>query len=575
MAVEAKASFLPRHCSCFALRLPLVRLSFHVCALMLLLSLSVWGQTAARDLSVGGTQPEPPKDQLGRTTPRGTVLGFLIASRKNSYDVAAQYLNTRLKGRAAEKLARQLSVVLDRYLPPTLNQLSNQPQGSASNPVKPNEEIVGTISRVDGNLDILVERVDRGKAGSLWLFAPKTLKAIPDLYDEIDFVPVESVLPDFLVSTRIFGIPLFELLAVIVGMPVFYLAISLVSWLLSPLVGLVLRRVSRNRSLRNPTAIPKPIRLLLLALIIRWLLSTVGLPLLARQVWSGIASTLTTASIIWLLILLIGYGERLIVRYLHAHKRKEATAMLRLGRRVVDVLILLGGLIQILWHFGMNPTAALAGLGIGGIAVALAAQKTLENVIGGISLIFDQVIRVGDIIRLGDTIATVDEIGLRSTRFRTLDRTMLSMPNGQLAAINVDNLSARDKFWLHPIIRLDYRTTFSQVQAVLEGIHALLERSYFVESKSFHVRLLRFGPGSLELEVFAYLAARDWGHFLELQEAILLSIMECVEATGTKMAAPLQAVISAPAITSSYNAIPVMAGSPETPKATAAGVDSR
>src|SRR6185295_17531979 len=98
-------------------------------------------------------------------------------------------------------------------------------------------------------------------------------------------------------------------------------------------------------------------------------------------------------------------------------------AVLRFARRIADVFVVTGGVLVAVFYFGFDPTAALAGLGIGGVAVALAAQKTLENVIGGLSIIFDKAVRVGDFMKLGDTLGTVDYIGLRSTRIRTLDRT--------------------------------------------------------------------------------------------------------------------------------------------------------
>jgi small-conductance mechanosensitive channel len=101
---------------------------------------------------------------------------------------------------------------------------------------------------------------------------------------------------------------------------------------------------------------------------------------------------------------------------------------LRLVRRLIDGLILFAGLLFTLHHFGINLTATLAGLGVGGIAVALAAQKTLENVIAGVFLIADQAVRVGDVLSLGDVQGTVEELGLRSTRIRTIDRTVVSLP---------------------------------------------------------------------------------------------------------------------------------------------------
>src|SRR6266436_9376437 len=147
-------------------------------------------------------QPEVPKDPLGRTTPRGTVFGFLVAARNGEDELASQYLNTRLRGNAAAVLAHQLFVVLDRRLPPRLNQLSDLPEGSLSNPMKPDQDLVGTIKGDNENVDIFVERIDRGKSGSVWLFSSKTLDSIPGLYDEVSIVSVEQVLPKFLINTR-------------------------------------------------------------------------------------------------------------------------------------------------------------------------------------------------------------------------------------------------------------------------------------------------------------------------------------------------------------------------------------
>ena len=95
-------------------------------------------------------------------------------------------------------------------------------------------------------------------------------------------------------------------------------------------------------------------------------------------------------------------------------------------------------------------TAVVAGIGVGGIAVALAAQKTLENLIGGITIVSDQPIRVGDFCRVGEYQGTVQAVGLRSTRIRTLGRTVVSIPNGQLAVMNIENFSLRDKIWFQP-----------------------------------------------------------------------------------------------------------------------------
>ena len=224
--------------------------------------------------------------------------------------------------------------------------------------------------------------------------------------------------------------------------------------------------------------------------------------------------------------------------------------MLHLTRWVVDLLIISAGVVVTLYYFRVNPTTALAGLGVGGIAVAFAAQKTLENIIGGVSLIFDQAVRVGDSLKVGDARGTVEDIGLRSTRIRTLDRTVVSVPNGQIANMTLENISSRDKFWFHPILTLRCGTTSSQMQIVLDDIRGLLKESRHVEPASARVRFLRFGPYSLDVEVFAYVLARDWNQFLEIQEGLLLRIIGFIESSGVQFALPPQANVAAASISS-------------------------
>jgi MscS family membrane protein len=208
----------------------------------------------------------------------------------------------------------------------------------------------------------------------------------------------------------------------------------------------------------------------------------------------------------------------------------------------VDLLWLVAGILVCLHHFGVNLTAALAGLGVGGIAVALAAQKTLENVIGGISVIFDQTVRVGDRVKVCDKDGFVEDIGLRSTRIRTDDRTVVSVPNGQLAMVILENISLRDKFWFRHVLRLRYETSASTMRATLDGVKKYLAQDMRVERDSVRVRFIRYGASSLDVEIFAYIFAGDWAQFLETQQELLLDIMENVQRAGASMALPSQTV---------------------------------
>lgn len=483
-------------------------------------------------------QTERARDALGRDTPRGTLLGFMRTFRESGGEAATVYLNTSLRGAAAADLARQLYVVLDSRLPARLHEVSDRPEGGLSNPLKPDQDIVGTISTAADPLDIVVERVNRGSAERVWLFSRRTLQAIPDVFDEIDLVSVDRLVPRPLTKTRIGGVRLFDWVALAVLVPLAYWLLGLFGRLIGRLLA-CLPAPTWVRTARQ--VLPGFIRLMLLAAAIRWLLTRVDLPLVERQFWYIATAMFMVFGFVWLLLLVNTSCERYYQARFRKSGRPEMTPLLRLVRRTADVIVLAVGGLLTLDYFGINPTAALAGLGIGGIAVALAAQKTLENVIGGLSIVFDKAVRVGDEVIVGDIRGWVDSIGLRSTRIRTRDRTVLGVPNGQIANVNIETVSARDKCWFHHFVSLRYGTTSDQMSAVLEGIRRTLTAHPLIDrTEPIRVQFCRLGPSSLDVEVSAYLRGTDWDAFLQTQQQLLMAIMGVVERAGTALALPAQ-----------------------------------
>jgi MscS family membrane protein len=515
--------------------------------------LPVRGQVPAPAVQKPAVQPEPPRDALGRSTPRGTVIGFLTAARKGEDELARQYLNTGRDTAAATDLAHQLFVVLDARLPARLTQLSDEAEGSRSNPLMPNQEVVGTIESAGGPVEIVLERVTRADAGPIWLFSRRTLDAIPALSDEVTADAAAGVLPRFLVDNRLGGIRLFEWLAVLFGLPLFYFATVLLNRMLTPLKRQLWRRIFQASDPSSRNILPAPARLLIVVVVSRCLVSSLPLSLLVRQLFFNAASLIAIAAVAWLLILLNGEVEQYVRQRSPRANFAAAISLLRVGRRVVDLLVLFAALLATLRHFDIDPTPVIAGLGVGGIAVALAAQKTLENVIGGASLIFDQAVRVGDFLKVGDIQGTVDHIGLRSIRIRTLDRTVVTVPNGQIASMSLETFSARDKFWFHPVLGLRYETTASQLRAIVDGIRRLLVEHASVDRESVRVRFLRLGAFSLDVDIFAYVVARDWNHFLEIQEQLLFSVTDVVNDAGTAIAFPSQTMY----VTNAAAALPI------------------
>jgi len=353
----------------------------------------------------------------------------------------------------------------------------------------------------------------------------------------------ENVIPEFLVRTTVGSIPLYEWLAVLLGLPLAFVVTTLLDRAMSRLATYLRRRVRNNAALPNLRLIPVPVRLLLIAWGIRWILARIALPsLLARQFWSITATLLTITGCVWLAINAMGWCERHARQHLRRRSLSGPISLLRLVRGTLDVLAIFVGIAVALHFLGVNPTAALAGLGVGGIAVALAAQKTLENVISGVSLALDGAVRVGDVLRIGDVIGTVMNIGLRSTRIRTLERTVLSIPNAQIGTITLDNLSSRDKFWFHHLMRLRSDTTAAQMRAVLTSCEGLLASDWRLERDSVRARFLSLGTASLDVEMFAYVRSPTFEDFLHVQEELLLGILDAVEGAGAVIALPSQAL---------------------------------
>ena len=215
----------------------------------------------------------------------------------------------------------------------------------------------------------------------------------------------------------------------------------------------------------------------------------------------------------WLSLRLMDLVTALTLERLHRVNRSEETALVRLLNRLAKAAALIVAGLSLLFLAGIDLTAVLAGLGVGGLAIGFGAQKTIENVFGGIMVISDKPANVGDVCRAGEFFGTVEDIGLRSTRIRTMERTVVSIPNGQLANMSLENFAVRDRIWFHHTLRLSVRTTADQLRQVLSGIRQLLEAHPKVDARSARTRFIRLGSWSLDVEVFAYVL-RDRLHRL-------------------------------------------------------------
>lgn len=516
--------------------------------LAMLVSLPAKAQSVLPNEAQPPSQGKPSEtasiDPLGRSTPRGTVMGFLQMVQLGHFKSAAQYFQKAKSRRAIddEQLAQELKVLMDRAYVGNLNRLSDHPEGTPQEGVLPNYERVGRFVVGQDSVDLILVRVNDPDYGPMWLFSSDTLAAVPELYDQIQIQSIETRIPGTLVRNSFLGMPLWQWISLLLLIP----GATVCAWVLIQilrLIGMLFTSV-RKRSLdyQFRAAVSGPVLLLLATAIHGILVHKLDLPLLIRHYYGLVIEVILIMGFTWLTIRLIEwFAQRLRIRALFAGHAGVGSLM-PLGQRLLKVLVIVGGVLAVLTTFGFNMTTALAGVGIGGIAVALAAQKTLENVFGGVSVLSDEAIRVGDVCRFGTTIGTVEDIGLRSTRIRTLERVDLFIPNGSLATMNLENLSRRDKFLINNTIGLRYETSRDQLLFVLAELRKLLYAHPKIEPETARVRFSGFGETSLNLEIFCYVRTTDSAEFFAIREDVFLRVMDAVNDSGTGFSLPSQTV---------------------------------
>ncbi len=443
--------------------------------------------------------------------------------------------------REGPQLARELRTILERTVRIELDDVSDAPRGQLDDGLPARRERVATIPASQGPVDLLLERQARPGEPYLWRVSSRTVARIPELWEEYGYGRLGQVLPAPFFDLRWLGLAPWQWL----GLGLLLLAAHVVSWLV--VVQLLLRAlravVARTRTELDDLVIHRsaaPSRLALFAI-----LGVAGSPLLglsvrAQGVLLEVAKALFIVALAWFAFRLVDAAAHVLTRRLTAHNHAIALSIVPMGRRALQLFVGTVGLIVLLQNLGVNVTGILAGLGIGGLAIALAAQKTVENLFGGVSLIVDQPVRVGDFCRFGERSGVIEDIGLRSTRIRTLDRTLLAVPNAEFAALQIENFAARDRFWFHHTLGLRLETTADQAREVIVQVKRLLVSHPKVSPEPARVRLIRLADSSMDIEVFAYVLTREQEEFLAVQEELLFALLAIVERAGSGLAYPSQ-----------------------------------
>lgn len=473
-------------------------------------------------------------------------MGFLRAMKKNDAS-AVRYLQvTAAESPHALDSARDLRNLIDRYLKEPLAKVSDSPDGTLNEGLPTNRERVGPLIMGDRTADIMLERVTDPQAGPIWLISSQTLAQVPSWSRSLAEISIaqswiERWMPKALLSGDIFGMSAAHLIVLVATLLIPFALLALIFSIAIRLIKANVREPSRLRSInawyagmRWPLIIFLTLSIQLIWMLLR--IRSLGFTLTFRVAYARVALVLDVIALAWLLRKFLTLRLERTRRLVMEKDRTGTESLVLLGERLLRVLVFLVAVLAILAIVGVDTKTALAGLGIGGIALALGAQRTVENLLGGILLLSDKALAIGDFCSISNRVGVVEDITLRSVRLRTLDRTLVSIPAGALAQSGIENFATREKILARSTLRLRYATNVEQVTRILAGIRKLLDDSSNIESATSRIRLVNFGAEAIELEVFAYMLTADFNKFLELREELLLRIASVVEAAGSGFA---------------------------------------
>jgi MscS family membrane protein len=470
--------------------------------------------------AASAARERPPGDPLERDTPRRALVAFSRAADRGDYALAVRYAQlSRQQQRDAEVVLQDLNELMARFLRLPLTSISDAPEGTVDDGLPLDRERIGPLKIGDEQLPIELVRVEEGGI-AVWLISSETLRAIPRFHALLPPTWTQRVLPPWVAASSLFGISIVRLL---------YWAASLLLPLL--LLRFLLPRLRAGR-------FQWPLALIVTLCVHLAALPSFGASLPFRVAYSRVVLALLVASLGWL-------AERtLTLAFHHARAgivgadRTGARSLMLLGERLLKVLVVVVAVLVVLSLFGVDTRTALAGLGIAGFAVALGAKKTVENILGGVMLLGDQAIAIGDECRISGRHGWVEDITLRSVRIRTREQTLLSIPSGVLADASIENFSSRGRCLADDTLRISLAATSAQLRQVRDGIDLLLRQQPEVEQDTARIRLVGFGVHGVELQLYAYFATTNYARFLAAREELLLQVATVVEAAGCTFAAP-------------------------------------
>jgi MscS family membrane protein len=477
------------------------------------------------------------EDKGAPDSPRASVAEFRRLTRTGDYEGAARYLDlSQVDSAEGPTLARHLKEVLNRRLWLEPSKLSPESRGNTTDNQADKEEL-GTIRGASGKLEpvLLVRKTYR--PGSHWVFSASTVAQIEGWYEHLENTWLIEHLPKPLLKMGPKLLRWWQWIALV--------PLLVGAWVVSYVVTRV-GRIFATRALseQHGSAAHKlhgPVTLAITVGVTYAALPWLALYQPAHEFVSRWCSAFLLVALFWALWRGVELSRHTVSSSRWAQESVSAKSLLSLGTRLAKFAVGAAAFVMVLSQLGYQATTILTGLGIGGVALALAAQKTVENLFGAFSLAVDQPFREGDYIKVDGIEGIVEAVGLRSTRIRSADRTVISIPNGKLADMRVETVSRQDRLRFYLLLGLAHAAS-DQVEQVLARIKELLKAEELVAKETVAVRFVALTDSALNIEAMAMFETTDGGKFMDTKGRLLLGILRIVEEEGASLAHPVRTV---------------------------------
>ena len=492
-------------------------------------------ETATATAKVNKLAKVGPDDALDRGVPRTSLEGYFKAVKANDLETAIKFLDTRKLPKSYSKkdklaLASQLKVVLDRELWVDMELLSTDPHGHTNDGLPKYRDLVGQIKVEQKHYDILLQRVPRGDGVYIWQFSSQTVRDIPVLYKTFGYGQIGEKLSSYFPPYKALGLFLWQwvflLLISLSAMLVLYPFTHIASWFITRKANSSIKKIV-GRFIRGPLFFA------IVIIITRNNFDLISPSLTARAFFD--AGTLAVFVGIWLSMGIVSIFREIFTQRFEKRGLDNAVVLLRPAATAINIIIFFIGVLIWLDNIGFRVTTVLAGLGIGGIALALATQKSIEDFIGALTLYLSAPVKVGDFCRFGNKTGTVEEIGLRATKIRTLEDTVITIPNSEFSSTQIENLAERKRFRFYLKLPLCINTTPDQIRYIVLEFKRLLHAYQMVDEAPIRVTFIGIDKNAWIIEIHCYLKTNDTNIFKIISEDLNLRFMDIVNTAGVNI----------------------------------------